>query len=170
MIKWSFPLTGLRKKLDALSKQKDRGIFGRWSKGLINHLYWSVASTPGRDQTLMKTKWFSVDNHIHNVHQGRSNNFLKCLHGDLLGHEAKNGFRDVSKSRSNNPSSVHNLLMYCLSLQIQKQAKGHQPLLQVHIYLFKDVTRLSASHQTSCLESFHGVVIHFAQIPCPSLT
>ena len=88
MIKWSFPLTGLRKKLEALSKQKDCGIVGRWLKSLINHLYWSVASTPGGDQALMKAKWLSVDNHIHNVHQGHSSNFPKCLHGDLHGHEA----------------------------------------------------------------------------------
>ena len=57
MIKWSFPLTGLRKKLFALSKQKACGTVGLWSKSLINHLYWSDASTPGTDQTLMKAKW-----------------------------------------------------------------------------------------------------------------
>ena len=139
MIKWSFLMTGSRKKLDALSKQKDCGIVGRWSKRLINHLqvYWSDVSTPPRrDQTLMKAKWLSVDNHIHNVHQGHSSNFLKCLHGNLHEHEAKkNGFRDVSESQSNNPSPVHNLLMYCLSLQIQKQVKRYQPLLQVHIFV-----------------------------------
>ena len=88
MIKWSFTLTGLRKKLDALSKQKDCRIVGRWLKSLINHLYWSVVSTPEGDQALMKAKWLSVDNHIHNVHQGHSSNFLKCLHGNLHGYEA----------------------------------------------------------------------------------
>ena len=82
-------LTGLRKKLEVLAKQKDCDIVERWQRSLINHLYWTVASTPEGDQTLMTAKWLSVDNHIHDVHSGHSNNFPKCLNGDLQGQDRK---------------------------------------------------------------------------------
>lgn len=75
--------TGFRKKLEALAKQKDCQIIQRWERSIINHLYWSVASTSSDNGDIIKAKWLSLDNHIHNVHHGHGNLFTKCTHEDL---------------------------------------------------------------------------------------
>ncbi len=33
---------------------------------MINHLYWSAVSTPDGNGDLIKAKWMSVVNHVHN--------------------------------------------------------------------------------------------------------
>ena len=76
-------IIGLRKKLEAAAKVKDCDIIGHWQRSIINHLYWCVASTPSGDGELIKAKWLSLDNHVHNVHKHKSKNFSKCAHGRL---------------------------------------------------------------------------------------
>ena len=51
--------------MNALAKQKECDIIGKWEKSVINHLYWCVSSTTADDQTLLKAKWLSLVNHIH---------------------------------------------------------------------------------------------------------
>ena len=75
--------TGFRKKLDKLGKQKDCELVSEWQKSIINHLYWCVSSTPADDGELIKAKWLSLDNHIHNVHRRHGKKFPKCAHGRL---------------------------------------------------------------------------------------
>ena len=77
---------GLRKKLEAAAKV-DCNIIGHWQRSIINHLYWCVASTSSGDGELIKAKWLSLDNHIHNVHKRESKNFKKCVHGKLSGRD-----------------------------------------------------------------------------------
>ena len=74
-------IIGFRKKLEALAKQKDCDLVGKWLRSIINHLYWSVASTPDGDAEKMKVKWLSLDNHVHDVHSGHHGLFPNCLHG-----------------------------------------------------------------------------------------
>lgn len=40
---------GLRKKVEALAKQKQCELVAKWQKNIVNHLYWSVASTADGD-------------------------------------------------------------------------------------------------------------------------
>ena len=47
--------------------------------------------------------------------------------------QIRNGLRGVSESQSNIPSPVLNSLVNCLPVQILKQVKRCQPLLQVRI-------------------------------------
>ena len=54
---------------------------------IINHLYWCVSSTPADDAELIKAKWLSLDNHIHNVHRRHGEKFPKCIHGKLRGQD-----------------------------------------------------------------------------------
>ena len=75
--------TGLRKKLEALAKQSDCEIVGKWQKSIINHVYWCIASTLNENPEEIKAKWLSLDNHIHNVHSGHSKIFPRCAHGLL---------------------------------------------------------------------------------------
>ena len=52
---------------------------------MINHLYWCVVSTPSADGDMMKAKWLSLENHIHNKHSGHGRPFPKCSHKRLVG-------------------------------------------------------------------------------------
>ena len=80
---------GLRKKLDALAKEKDCDIIGSWTKSIINHLYWSAVSTRNGDGDLVEAKWLSIFNHIHNKHKKHGPLFSNCLHGRLSGRKNK---------------------------------------------------------------------------------
>jgi solute carrier family 8 (sodium/calcium exchanger) len=62
-----------------LSKEKECELVGRWSKSIINHMYWCAMSTSDGDGDIMKAKWISIANHIHNIHT-HSGVFPKCAH------------------------------------------------------------------------------------------
>lgn len=53
---------------------------------MTNHLYWVAVSTPDGDGDVMWAKWESVENHIHNVHEGHNDVFptgaYETLDGD----------------------------------------------------------------------------------------
>ena len=55
----------------------------------MNHLYWCVASSPPDDGDQIKAKWWSLDNHIHDIHVHNSELFPTCLHGELHGQDRK---------------------------------------------------------------------------------
>ena len=86
---------GFRKKLEKLGKQKGCELVCEWQKSIINHLYWCVSSSSNDDDNdnstneLIKAKWLSLDNHVHNVHKKNSKEFPKCLHGRLRGRDKK---------------------------------------------------------------------------------
>jgi solute carrier family 8 (sodium/calcium exchanger) len=75
----------LKKKLLALPKEKDCDIIQPWMKSIVNHLYWTAASSPDQDWELMLAKWKSLCNHIINVHNGYSPLYASCEHGELEG-------------------------------------------------------------------------------------
>ena len=78
-----------RRKVEALSKEKECEVIGEWVKSMVNHLYWSAVSTPSRNGEKIQGKWLSLDNHIHNIHRGHSAAFPKCEHPRLRGHAKK---------------------------------------------------------------------------------
>ena len=80
-------ITGLRKKLQASAKKNDCELISEWSKSIINHLYWCAASTPPGSQELLKAKWKSAQNHIHNIHE-HDGPYKKCDHG-VTGNKTK---------------------------------------------------------------------------------
>ena len=81
--------SAFRKKVEALSKDKECACVGEWTKSMVNHLYWSAASTPSGNGELIRGKWMSLDNHIHNIHRGHSVIFPKCEHPRLRGQSNK---------------------------------------------------------------------------------
>ncbi len=76
-------IAALQKKLEKTSKLKDCDLIGEWNKSVINHLYWSAVSTPDGNGDLIKAKWMSVVNHVHNKHKGHGKNFPVCKHKKL---------------------------------------------------------------------------------------
>ncbi len=58
-----------------MAREKDCELVGEWKRSIINQ--------PTGDGELITAKWISLDNHIHNKHQGHGKPFSKCAHKPL---------------------------------------------------------------------------------------
>ena len=58
-----------------------------WIKSLVNHLYWTAASSFDQSGEHMLAKWNSVGNHIINIHSGHSQLFFAREHAELAGRD-----------------------------------------------------------------------------------
>ena len=153
-------LTGFRKKVEAAAKQKGCEIIGNWQRSIVNHLYWCVSSTSDSDTETILAKWLSLENHVHNKHRHKDKKFPKCAHGKLRGQDRKKKWFKRRKYYSND--IVHQAqYVHCCCLADSKASEKLSGLL-TNSHLCKDITRLSPVHQTSSLEAFHSVIIHFA--------
>ncbi|XP_067306868.1 uncharacterized protein [Pseudorasbora parva] len=79
----------VQKALDAAAKERDCEDLKLWSPAIINHLYWTAASTPTGDPDEMQAKWQSMINHVQDIHEHSTPAFNKCSHPPLEG-EARN--------------------------------------------------------------------------------
>ncbi|XP_065303899.1 uncharacterized protein [Dermacentor albipictus] len=129
---------GVSKKLTAISKRHDCKELQPWVKSIQNHLYWAVASSHSHSEQIVP-KWLSLLNHIKDVHIHNSAIFPACLHEET---ERRQWLSENSKAYE----------------RLQAIAAS-KPLLL-------DMPKLSTSHQTYGLETFHGLVIHFAPKYC----
>ena len=77
-----YEITGLKKKIMAVSKLHDCQIVGRWKRSINNHLYWCAASTRDGDGAMMQAKFASLLNHMRNIHEGHGDTYPKCAHGE----------------------------------------------------------------------------------------
>ena len=50
-------------------------------------MYWCVASTADGNGDVIRAKWLSLDNHVHNIHSGHGDLFPACTHGELQGRD-----------------------------------------------------------------------------------
>ena len=80
---FDFVLSGLKKKLTALSREKDCEDLAKWIKSLTNHLYWVPSSTPEGEDEVRWEKWASVFRHVQNLHDGHGDHYRRCEHGVL---------------------------------------------------------------------------------------
>ena len=80
-------LSGFKKKLVALSKEKYCEAIQPWIPSMCNHLYWVPASTPSGNSQLMLEKWESIVNHVQNIHEHDGQLYTECTHGTLEGRE-----------------------------------------------------------------------------------
>ena len=120
-------------------------------------MYWCVSSTSANDGELIKAKWLSLDNHIHNIHRRHGKKFSKCAHGRL-------GRRKWLQRRKWFICISCAWFIFTSNILIHIDTKASEKLTSLinnnnHL---KDMCRLSSVHQTSALESFHNIVIHFA--------
>lgn len=130
---------GLKKKLTALSKEKECEALTSWIRSITNHLYWVAGSTPDGDGQLMWEKWQSVGNHIQNIHSGHGSLFPTCTHDELDS--------STRKKRWLKPATK-----VCEKLQTVISS----------CQMKKDIPMLSTCQQTSELEAYHSVINHFA--------
>ncbi|XP_063740279.1 uncharacterized protein LOC134864887 [Eleginops maclovinus] len=133
----------VKKKLQSLGQTRGCQDLKPWVGSIINHLYWSVVSTPPGSGQLVVDKWTSVIDHIHNRHTGFEGLFSSCAHGVLEGREQRKPWL-----------SCHTKV----SIEVEKIIRNKR--------LCADIQRLSPSHQTSYLEAFHSVITHFAPKMC----
>ena len=91
-----------KKKVNALAKEKDCELVGEWKRSLVNHLYWSAVSTLDGDGDLIRAKWMSLDNHIHNKHKSHSKEFPSCKHKTLRRRDRKKRWFKPRKCCRNN--------------------------------------------------------------------
>ncbi|XP_051952543.1 uncharacterized protein LOC127622482 [Xyrauchen texanus] len=127
----------LGKALDAASKECDQ--LQLWRPAIVNHLYWTAASTPDGNPAVMEAKWKSLVNHIQDIHDHDTPAFSSCVHGPLDGDQRNKEWLD--------PGS---LAAVKLENIITRTA------------LLKDVRQLSPQHQTFSLEAYHSLILHFA--------
>ncbi|XP_051978414.1 uncharacterized protein LOC127640069 isoform X3 [Xyrauchen texanus] len=127
----------LGKALDAASKECDQ--LQLWRPAIVNHLYWTAASTPDGNPAVMEAKWKSLVNHIQDIHDHDTPAFSSCAHGPLDGDQRNKEWLD--------PGS---LAAVKLENIITRTA------------LLKDVRQLSPQHQTFSLEAYHSLILHFA--------
>ena len=76
------PFSGVYKKLESSGKKKGCEKVKAWARSVSNHMYWCAASSGG-DGELVQQKWFSILNHVVDIHEGHGQMFPNCLHGDL---------------------------------------------------------------------------------------
>ena len=149
---------GFRKKIEKLAKEKDCELVGEWQKSLVNHLYWCAASTPSGKGEEIKAKWLSLDNHIHNKHCGHGKPFPRCKHARL---SARGRRKKWFKRRK----YITYLNYLCVDPSLSPaDTKASEKLSDIitNTRFCSDVAKLSPAHQTSGLEAFHSVIIHFA--------
>lgn len=69
LTKWNvfcFHCKELKKKLEAISKQKDCEKLKKWMKSINNHIYWTTAGSTSEPERI--AKWAAILNHVRDVH------------------------------------------------------------------------------------------------------
>ena len=126
-------------KLDAIAKQKECEDVALWKPSIINHLYWCAGSTPDADSELIIAKWESVMYHMQDLHDDHPNPlFPKCAHA-VLDEEGRN--KEWLERNTKATKLLEETLM--------KKS------------LTKDIGKMSPTYQTSSLEAYHSLVLHF---------
>lgn len=73
----------IKKMLLKIARKKSCSEINAWIKSIINHFWWSCASSKGNVDELTE-KWVSILNHITNRHTWKGNKFYKrCAHKRL---------------------------------------------------------------------------------------
>lgn len=126
----------LRKKIEKVCKRKGCEIIAEWMKSIINHLYWCAISTQSGDGNIIRAKWVSVANHMHNIHYHDNEHFPECAHSLIYG---RRKWLKPHTEASEKICAVISNTRFC-----------------------NDVSKMSPHYQTSSLEAFHSVVNQFA--------
>ncbi|XP_050954852.1 uncharacterized protein LOC127156157 [Labeo rohita] len=129
----------LGKALDAAAKERECEDLKLWRAAVINHLYWTAASTPNGNADVMEAKWKSMVNHVQDIHKHDTPMFPCCAHPPLDGEARNKEWLEPGSTVSDKLESV-----------------ATRPAL------VKDVRQLSPQHQTFSLEAFHSLILHFA--------
>ena len=115
-----------------------------------------MMSTEDGNGEMILEKWKSLANHIHNKHRGHGALFKKCQHGRLRRKWLK--YRKLFWLILYVWTDGILYFIYCIDT---KPSEHLLPIIN-NKSLCNDIMKLSCSSQTSCLESFHSLINHFA--------
>ncbi|XP_065054534.1 uncharacterized protein LOC135683252 [Rhopilema esculentum] len=124
----------IARKVEEIGKKRTTAVVNEWVPSIKNHVYW-CASTSKDSPQLIKEKWLSLFNHIINKHEGHDGQLFKCCEHGPMEREW------LIKGKA-----------------AYKELKDKLTKTQ----LLNDIAKLSPVEQTSHLESFHNIVLHFA--------
>ncbi|XP_038158943.1 uncharacterized protein LOC119795164 [Cyprinodon tularosa] len=126
---------GISKKLEKISKKKGFEKLQKWTRSIKNHIYWTAATSRTGPERV--AKWTSFLNHMRDVHAHDDPLYPKCLH-------------DIRRTRDKRKW-----------LRAETPAFHMLERVLTNRRTLKDVAKLSPHHQTSSLEAFHSVILHF---------
>ncbi|XP_041950470.1 uncharacterized protein LOC121711174 [Alosa sapidissima] len=129
----------LGKALDAAAKERHCEDLKLWKPAIVNHLYWTAASTPDGDPDVMQVKWQSLVNHVQDIHEHDTSAFPCCAHPPLEGEQQNKQWLEPDSTVAMKLESV-----------------------TTRAALVKDIRQLSPQYQTYSLEAFHSLILHFA--------
>ncbi|KAG0435527.1 hypothetical protein HPB47_018430 [Ixodes persulcatus] len=125
---------GVKKKIIAVARTKQHSVLLLWLKTIIRHIYWCARTSNG-DGQLVLAKWTSLMRHIINIHEHPDPLHPVCEHG-----------------------STPERLWLVEGTETFNKLKA----ILMAPHLLRDIPFLSPKEQTSGLESYHAVLIHFA--------
>lgn len=77
---------GVGKKLEKACATKGCQELATWKKSILNHLWWTVSSTPDLSYEDKQAKWQSVLFHVQDIHTNLPfSAFSECAHDELHG-------------------------------------------------------------------------------------
>ncbi|XDV42669.1 hypothetical protein PO909_011287 [Leuciscus waleckii] len=126
---------GVSKKLLRIAQNKDSEKLQKWYRSIKNHIYWTAASSSSGPERV--AKWTSILNHIQDMHTHDDPVFPQCLHPQRNTTDKSKWLRAGTTAFS----------------RLEKILRNKR--------ILKDVEKLSPHHQTSSLEAFHNVILHF---------
>lgn len=125
---------GLKKKLAAASKIRGCELIALWSHSIVTHLYHAVVVGAGNGE-LAVAVWLSMLNHVQDIHDGHSQLYRTCQHGQLEP-------RKWIYPGTDGYDKLHAIV-------------GTKRLLD-------DIRQVSPNFQTYGVESFHSIINRFA--------
>ncbi|KAK0143923.1 hypothetical protein N1851_017743 [Merluccius polli] len=129
----------LGKALDTASKDRQCDQLMLWRPAIVNHLYWTAATTQDGNPAVMEAKWRSLVNHIQDIHDHDTPAFSSCAPAPLEGDQHDKEWLE--------PGSV-------AAVKLES--------IITRTFLLKDVRQLSPQHQTFSLEAYHSLILHIA--------
>jgi len=77
-------IVGLRKKLQAAGNRNGHERLKKWTRAILNHLYYCASKRATEPAGVTVDRWQSTADHIQNIHEFPSRNFNRCEHGPAI--------------------------------------------------------------------------------------
>ncbi|KAG0444663.1 hypothetical protein HPB47_013534 [Ixodes persulcatus] len=151
---WHFA-KGIKKKIDEVSRTKAHEVLRKWKSTIMRHLYWCARTSDG-DGDLALAKWKFIMRHVIDVHIHQDFLHPACAHGDI------GNRKSLEEGKPSRGTCCSYLYLknphFCTGTETFRRLES--VLMPTH--LLRDIPRISPKEQTYALESFYGILVHFA--------
>ena len=134
-------------------------------------MYWCASSSHGQSPEIIEAKWVSICHHVVNKHTFHDNElYTQCNHKKRLKTANRKKWMDKSVYFMLYPLLIYlRCIIYKLDrIFMYKLLFSESPAYDVFCKMvkkksvLKDVKKMSTGQQTSNVEAYHSVIIHFA--------